>query len=173
MFANATIVRNAPSGDVRSRLNSSVLPSGRVRRSDRFISLKSTLKSPDGARLQSRPSGERLHGSATGRHQGAVRRARSMRNWGTTRRRSKCASHPRQRGRPEHWNRRRLETVRPIWRSIDFYGATRCWIKRCKLLILLAERTGLEPATPGVTGRPSNLRFRQLNQRVTTCELCY
>ena len=34
-------------------------------------------------------------------------------------------------------------------------------------LILLAERTGLEPATPGVRGRPSNFRFRQLDQVLT------
>ncbi len=39
VFANATIVRSAPSGPERSRLNSSVLPSGRFSRSTRSMLL--------------------------------------------------------------------------------------------------------------------------------------
>ena len=35
-------------------------------------------------------------------------------------------------------------------------------------LFYLAERTGLEPATPGVTGRYSN----QLNYRSKNCSMC-
>ena len=36
-----------------------------------------------------------------------------------------------------------------------------CKPKVCRAFLVLAERTGLEPATPGVTGRYSN----QLNYR--------
>ena len=43
----------------------------------------------------------------------------------------------------------------------DIYDQKKACILSCRPFLQLAERTGLEPATPGVTGRYSN----QLNYR--------
>jgi len=58
VLAKATMPRSTPPGEERSRLNSSVLPSGRFSRSRMSITRKCTLKpaTPPGFRVVRRPS---------------------------------------------------------------------------------------------------------------------